>query len=77
MYLLRPVYFLIGYLYLWIRYRNDEKVAEIKKDYYENSYATAGAILVASGFGIVLFVLLSAFLIAAIYTIFKHPPAAY
>ncbi len=75
--LLRPIYFLIGYIYLWIRYRTDEKVAEIKKDYYEDSYATAGAILVASGFGIVLFVLLSAFLIAAIYAVFKHPPSAY
>jgi len=75
--LLHPIYFLIGYIYLWIRYRTDEKVAEIKKDYYEDSYATAGAILVASGFGIVLFVLLSAFLIAAIYAVFKHPPSAY
>lgn len=70
-------YYPIGYLYLWIRYRNHEKVAEIKREYYENSYSVAGSILVMSAFGVVLFVLLSIFLIAVIYAIFKHPPTAY
>lgn len=73
---LRLIYFPIGFLYLWIRYRNREKVAEVKKEKYENSYAIAGATLVLSGFGVILFILLSIFLIAAIYAIFKHPPAA-
>ena len=71
------IFFPVGFLYLWIRYRNREKVAEIKKEYYENSYSVAGSILVMSGFGVVLFVLLSIFLIVAIYAIFKHPPTAY
>lgn len=71
------IFFPIGFLYLWIRYRNSEKVAEIKREHYENSYSVAGSILVLSGFGVVLFVLLSGFLIAAIYALFKHPPTAY
>lgn len=73
---LRLIYFPIGFLYLWIRYRNGEKVAEAKKEKYENSYAVAGATLLVSAVGVVFFIVLSVFLIGAIYAIFKHGPSA-
>ncbi|WP_298519011.1 hypothetical protein [uncultured Kordia sp.] len=71
------IFWPIGYLYLWIRYRDGEKVAKVKRELYENSYSVAGAQLLISAFGVVLFIVLSIFLIAAIYAVFKHPPAAY
>lgn len=73
----RFLYGIVGFLYLWIRYRNQKKVMEIKKEYYEDSYAVTGAQLVFSIFGVILFVLLSLMLLACIYAIFKHPPSAY
>ncbi|MEM6721000.1 MAG: hypothetical protein AAF611_16840 [Bacteroidota bacterium] len=73
---IRLIYIPVGFLYLWIRYRNGEKVAEAKKEKYENSYSTAGATLVVSTVGVVFFIVLSIILIGAIYVIFKHGPSA-
>lgn len=72
----RLIYFPIGFLYLWIRYRNREKVAKAKKEYYENSYVTAGATLLLSVIGVLFFVALAAILIIVLYLVFTRPPSA-
>ncbi len=70
------LYYPIGWLYLWLRYRNKNKVEAILKEKYESEYYIAGTQLVWSTFGIVLFILLSLFLIAvigrAIYDLFNN-----
>lgn len=66
------VYPIIGWIYLWIRYRNKEKVKQILKDEYGNRYYDAGAILSMKTFGVILIVLLSVAILAIIYALFKH-----
>lgn len=69
------VYAVIGYLYLWIRYRDREKVAEIKREYYEDRYATAGAQLLLSVVGAIFFIALLIALFGIIYIILTRPPS--
>ena len=52
------LYYPIGWLYLWLRYRNKEKIKEVLKNEYDNQYYDAGAQFVMSVFGIVLLGLL-------------------
>lgn len=52
------LYYPIGWLYLWFRYRNKEKIKEVLKNEYDNQYYDAGAQFVMSVFGIVLLGLL-------------------
>jgi len=73
---MNPLYDIIGFVYLWLRYRNPSKVRQIRKEYYEDSYYVAGGQLFWSAFGIVLFILLAVLLFAVIYAIFKHGPSA-
>jgi Ca2+/Na+ antiporter len=77
MLLVNFVYAFVGYLYLWIRYMDNNKVQEVKEEYYENSYATAGATLLLSVIGAIFFIVLLTFLIGAIYIVFTRPPAPY
>ena len=60
------LYFPIGWIYLWIRYRNKEKIKQVLKEDYEDSYYVAGAQLVWSAFGILLFTILIIFLLVVI-----------
>ena len=56
----------IGYLLLWLRYRDKKRVkARLEKE-YEGSYSVAGAWLMGKTFGILLFSQLSLFLLAII-----------
>ncbi len=32
------IYRFLGYIYMWIRYRNKERIKEVLKRDYENSY---------------------------------------
>ena len=52
------LYYPIGWLYLWLRYRNKKKIKEVLKNEYDNQYYDAGAQFVMSVFGIVLLGLL-------------------
>ena len=54
----------IGFVYLWLRYRNQLQVRETLAKEYENSYANAGSaialnIIVAIGIALVLFLIIS------------------
>ncbi|MEM5564320.1 hypothetical protein WNY78_04365 [Psychroserpens sp. AS72] len=68
------LYYPIGWIYLWIRYRNKEKIKSILAEKYEDSYHNAGAQLVLSTFGKLLFALLLLMLLTvigrAIYEVF-------
>ncbi|WP_298420906.1 hypothetical protein [uncultured Kordia sp.] len=70
------VYASIGFVYLWIRYRNSEKVAEVKQEYYEDRYAVAGMKLLLSIIGIIFMVALLIALFGIIYIILTRPPSA-
>lgn len=61
------LYPFIGWAYLWIRYRNKEKVQAILKEKYSNSYHDAGATKILHFIGIVFIVILAIFLVAVIY----------
>ena len=60
------VYIFIGWVYLWIRYRNKNKVNDILNNKYEGNYLFVGAELILSIFGILLIILLITFLIIII-----------
>ena len=60
------LYIPLGFIYLWLRYRNKGKVKKILEEEYENSYYYVGAELALKAFGIFLITLLSIFLIAII-----------
>lgn len=56
----------VGFLLLWVRYRNKEKVKNILEKEYEGSYGVAGAWFLGKAFGILLFSLLSIFIVVII-----------
>ncbi|WP_430408369.1 hypothetical protein [Kordia sp.] len=66
----------IGFIYLCIRHRNREKVAEAKKEEYEDRYAVAGMKFVLSVIGIIFMTFLVIALLGTIYIIITRPPAA-
>ncbi|EAQ49573.1 hypothetical protein [Leeuwenhoekiella blandensis] len=60
------IYSVTGYLYLWIRYRNKNKVMEVLQKEYDGRYYDAGARLILSIFGIALIGLIILLLVAVI-----------
>ncbi len=60
------LYYPIGWLYLWIKYRNKEKVKEVLQDKYDGKYYFAGAQLTLSIFGKILLILLVLFILVVI-----------
>ncbi|PTX61675.1 hypothetical protein C8N46_104319 [Kordia periserrulae] len=74
---LHLIYMFIGFLYLWIRYRDRKKVASAKKELYDDSYSVAGATVLLSVVGAIFFIVLLIFLIGTIYIIFTRPPSPY
>ena len=65
------LYWPIGWLYLWIRYRNTEKVQEVLLYKYENNYGVAGALFIGKTFGIIFLSLVVLLILAAIIATFK------
>lgn len=64
----------LGYLILKYRYPNTYKRQQIFEDVYDSSYLNVGSepfLKIGASF---LFILLSLFLIAAIYAVFRHGP---
>ncbi len=61
----------MGFIYLWIRYHNKEKVNKVLKEKYDNSYSCAGGLIVGKSFMIILVVSVIALLIAAIVSLIK------
>ncbi|AXG71644.1 hypothetical protein KORDIASMS9_03901 [Kordia sp. SMS9] len=77
MLLVNFAYAIVGYLYLWIRYMDNDKVQEVKEEYYENSYVTAGATVLLSVVGTIFFIVLLIILIGTFYIVFTRPPSPY
>jgi 3-deoxy-D-manno-octulosonic-acid transferase len=44
------LYYPVGFLYLWIRYRNKEKIKKVLKEKYNSSYYEAGFLSVGKVF---------------------------
>lgn len=69
------IFNLFGFLYLWIKYRNKEKVEEVLINKYDNRYFNAGAQLSLSIIGIilitVLIILLLTIIARLIYDLFQ------
>ena len=61
----------IGRLYLGVRYRKKERIAELLAEKYEGSYAKAGSLFLLNSFAVMFGLLLFAFLAAVIYRAFK------
>lgn len=61
----------LGWVYLWLRYRNREKVAKILTQEYGNSYYAAGLYIIFKTFGIVFICLLLLLIITCIISIFR------
>lgn len=62
---------LLGFLYLFIRYRSTTKVKSVLRDDYENSYHNAGLAVIGTLMGSLFFIIIAAFLLAAIFSIAK------
>jgi hypothetical protein len=60
------IYTFFGYIYMWIRYRNKEKIKQVLKNDYENSYSTIGYLVIWKPVGVIFLVLIVCLLIAAI-----------
>jgi hypothetical protein len=51
---------------MWIRFRNKERIKEILKRDYENSYQTVGLLIVWKPIGIIFLMLIACMIIAII-----------
>ena len=67
------IYPLIGWIYIWLRYRDKEKVIKNLKEKYDNSYYSVGATIAMQFILGILGVLLVTFLIVIIISLFKNP----
>jgi hypothetical protein len=65
------LYPIIGYLYLWIRYRNREKINEALVKNYENSYSVAGFMVIWKPIGFLFLSLIAMGLAACVIGIFR------
>lgn len=63
------LYPFIGWVYLWIRYRNKKKIKTVLKEEYDGSYGNVGSIKILQFIGIIMIILLGAFLLVIIYRI--------
>lgn len=63
------LYPFIGWAYLWIKYRNKEKIKTVLKEEYDGSYGNVGSIKILQFIGIIMITLLGAFLFVIIYRI--------
>ena len=65
------LYFPIGWIYLWTRYRNKNRIEQVLLEKYENSYYVAGVLLIWKSFGIVFLFLVFVLICTAIFATFK------
>jgi hypothetical protein len=65
------LYWPIGWLYLWFRYRTKAKVSKALIEKYENKYEVAGALLLWKSFGLVFLSLVFLLILAAIFATIK------
>ncbi len=65
------IFYPLGWIYLWIRYRNKETIEKVLLEKYEESYSVAGTLVCLKTFGVVFIVLILLLLLAAFYSIIK------
>lgn len=62
---------LSGWLFLWVRYRDGEKVAQALEEEYENDYYNAGMILFLNIIVLLFLAGILGLLAAGVYSIFR------
>ena len=67
----RIIYLIFGYIFLWIKYRNKEKIKESLIKNYENSYSVAGFMVIWKPIGFLFICCIIALFIATIIGIFR------
>lgn len=65
------IYFPVGWLYVWIRYRNKNIIKNVLIEKYENSYSVAGALVVFKTFGIFFLILITLLILSVIYSLIR------
>ena len=66
------IFYPIGWMYLWIRYRNEETIEKVLIEKYEESYSVAGKLFCLKTFGVVFIILILLMILAVFYSIIKH-----
>jgi hypothetical protein len=66
------IFYPLGWIYLWIRYRNKETIGKILFEKYEGSYSVAGTLVCLKTFGVLFLTSILLMLLAAFYSIIKH-----
>ena len=66
------IFYPIGWMYLWIRYRNKETIEKVLVEKYEDSYRVAGTLLCLKTFGVVFITLILFMILAVFYSTIKH-----
>ena len=67
----------LGYLILKFRYKNRDKRKQVLEDIYNNNYLNVGRESILKTIAVIFMVGLLLFLIAVIYSIFRHGSSAY
>lgn len=62
---------LLGYIYMWLRYGNREKIDEILRKDYNNNYAEVGFFIVSKPLMIIFLFLVASLIIGAIISTIK------
>ena len=65
------IYYPIGWLYIWIRYRKKSLVKNALIEKYENSYSVAGTLVIFKTFGIIFLILIALLLFSVIYSLIR------
>lgn len=60
---------IIGWIYLWTRYRNKKRVKKILLEAHDNSYAHAGSLLLLKSFTTIILILILLLLGIVIFVI--------
>ena len=66
------IFYPIGWMYLWIRYRNKETIEKVLLEKYDKSYSVAGTLVCLKSFGVVFIILILLMILAVFYSIIKH-----
>jgi hypothetical protein len=71
LFLLDLWYSILGRFYLWIRYRDKEKIEKVLRLEYEYLYSNAGRVIAFKAIAAFFILLLTAFLLTVIFAIIK------
>lgn len=69
------MYQFLGYIILRLRFPNKKERKRVFEETYNNCYTTIGAEPILKTISVIFFIFLLLFLIAVIYSVFKHGPS--